>query len=89
MGFHTATDTPLIRADPVSPPTAAIGVLGLDGIWKGPDIRSKLMLSSFRISVLDSARLQCGEDKSIINGNSEGRTNRESPYAATCAPAIL
>ena len=55
-GFQTATDTPVIREEgaPDVPPPGRVGAVG---IGNGPAILSKFMVSSFKMSVLDKARL--------------------------------
>lgn len=55
-GFHTATETPVMREEgtPVVPPPGRVGAVG---IGNGPAILSKFMVSSFRMSVFDNARL--------------------------------
>lgn len=56
-GFHTATETPVIREEgtlAAPPPWRAVTV----GIGNGPAILSKFMVSSFKMSVFDKARLE-------------------------------
>lgn len=56
-GFQTATETPVIREEgtlAASPPGRAVTV----GIGNGPAILSKFMVSSFKMSVFDKARLE-------------------------------
>lgn len=57
-GFQTATDTPVIREEgaPAVPPPPP-GREGAVGMGNGPAILSKFMVSSFKMSVLDKARL--------------------------------
>lgn len=55
-GFQTATDTPVILEEgaPVVPPPGRVGAVG---IGNGPAILSKFIVSSFKMSVFDKARL--------------------------------
>lgn len=55
-GFQIATETPVIREEgtPVLPPP---GLAGAVGIGNGPAILSKFMVSSFKMSMFDKARL--------------------------------
>lgn len=65
-GFHTATETPLIRDDG-TPDVPPLGRVGAVGIGKGPAILSKFIVSSFKMSVFDNARLRdrgYGEEES-------------------------
>lgn len=58
-GFHTATETPVIREEgtlAAPPPWRAVPVTV--GIGNGPAILSKFMVSSFKMSVFDKARLE-------------------------------
>lgn len=58
-GFQTATETPVIREEgtPVAPPPGRAGAVG---IGNGPAILSKFMVSSFKMSMFDKARLSPG-----------------------------
>lgn len=58
-GFQTATETPVMREEgtPVVPPPGRAGAVG---IGNGPAILSKFMVSSFKMSVFDKARLPHG-----------------------------